>query len=423
MRTLFVVVGVVIAGCSSDTPSDDPALPDVGDSRPARQLSAEIKGDAASIAAANNRFAFDLYGQLASEPGNLFFSPFSISTALAMIDAGAAGVTDQELRAALHFTLPGERTHAAYGALLASLQIGRDRGAYTLATANRLFGQDGYPFLPSFVTLTQRDYGAPLMPVDFANHTEDARATINTWVAEQTAQKIPELFESGQIDADTVLALANAIVFKGTWADKFDASRTSDASFHLADGTTVQARTMHRTGALTQRRLDDVAWVGILPFGGHDLSMAIVLPNEVDGLAAVEAQLGSVGITELLGDGGSTKGSPEMLEVAVPKFSIASNYKLPPVLESLGIVTAFQDATADFSAIDGSADLVLGNVVHKAVIAIDEDGAEAAAATGGEAQPTSVPAPFIVDRPFMFLIYDHVTGSILFLGRVVDPRT
>jgi len=411
----FLMIAVLSTACSGQ---------DADDVIGARQLPPAIRADAAATAAANNQFAFELYSQLPAT-GNIVLSPFSISTAMAMVDAGAAGATDQELRTALHFALPGERTHAAYGALLASLQVGRDHGAYTLSTANRLFGQQGFAFLPSYLSITQRDYGASLMPVDFRGDAEGARGAVNAWVAEQTEHKIAELFKAGELESSTVLALANAIVFKGTWAQKFDRALTSDEAFTLADGSVVQTPTMH-TSAVIRVTGFSGARVGVLPFGGKDLSMVIVLPSVASGLAAVEATLAGVGLPALI-DGVTGTGASgiarEPSELALPKFSVTARFELKPALAALGITSPFDEATADFSAIDGQRGLVLRRVVHQAVIAVDEDGAEAAAATGAGFNYSAAPAPFVVDRPFVFLIYDHVTSSILFLGRMTDPRS
>lgn len=388
----------------------------------ARELPAAVKDDAAVIARANNQFALDLYAQLAADNGNLFLSPFSISTALAMTDAGAAGATDQELRQALHFTLPGERLHAGYHALLDSLDTGRGFGVYTLATANRMFGQVGLPFLDNFLAITRNDYGAELQQVDFIRDFEAARATVNKWVADQTDGKIDPLFAPGSIDETMRLVLANAILFKGNWANHFDRNRTADAAFHLADGRAVQTRMMHREGALAMAQIPG-GRLAMLPFRGKDLSMLVLLPFEIDGLPALEAQLTVDALAESVRRAEAAQAAPtsEKLEIALPRFGITKELALPEVLDKLGMASAFDSTAADFSGIDGRRDLYIQRVVHKATITVDEDGAEAAAATGVGVGTTSLPQPFVADHPFVFAIYDHVTGSILFLGRVQDP--
>jgi serpin B len=403
-----VALLVLLAGaCSADT-----------DIIAARQLPAGLRGDAAVVVAGNNQFAADIYGKLAATPGNVFLSPFSISTAFAMVDAGAAGQTDAELRAALHFTLPGDQTHVAYGAVLDSLDVGRDFGNYTLATANRLFGQDGFPFAAPFLAITKDQYGAELLAVDFKYETEAARGQINDWVADQTDDKIPELFAPGVLNTDTRLVLANAILFKGDWENKFEQGSTQESPFTLADGSTVTAPIMQKEDAIA------VAYVpggrlGVFPFAGKDIAMMVLLPDEASGLPALEAQLSGVAVAEWIAALPESGG--EKTTVRLPKFGFTSSFDLVSALRALGITTAFDPVTADLSGMNGQRDLFLQSAVHKAIIAVDEDGAEAAAATGVGAGTTSVPETFEVDHPFVFFIYDNVTGSILFLGRVADP--
>jgi serpin B len=414
--SLTFTLAFTLAACGDPGPDPDVIA--------ARELPAAVKGDAAEIARSNNQFALDLYAQLAADPGNLFLSPFSISTALAMTSAGAAGVTDQELRQTLHFTLPGDRLHAGYGAVLDSLDVGRGFGVYTLATANRLFGQDGMPFLPSFLAITRDDYGAELQQLDFIGDPEAARVAVNKWVADNTDGKIDQLFAPGTINDMTRLVLANAIVFKGDWANHFELSRTADAAFHLADGRTVQARMMKRTGALGMAEVPG-GRLGLLPFRGKDLSMLVLLPNSADALPALEAQLTIDALAQAIDRAAAAAANPAFaeIEIALPRFGVTSKVALPEALGKLGMASAFDPNIADFSGIAGERNLYIESVVHEATITVDETGAEAAAATGVGVGTTSAPVPFVADRPFVFAIFDHVTGSILFLGRVHDPRT
>jgi serpin B len=333
-----------------------------------------------------------------------------------MLDAGAAGETDAELRSALHFTLPGERAHEAYGALLGSLAVGRGFGAYTLATANRLFGQQGFEFLPGFLATTKDHYGAELMPVDFAGDAEGARGAVNEWVRGETDGKIGELFEPGSLDGTTRLVLANAILFKGKWDDRFDDTR--DRPFRIADGTQVTVPLMTKQDAIAIARIPG-GRLGVMPFRGKDLSMLVLLPDEPSGLPAIEQQLSAASLAEWIG---RARADGRRAAVALPRFRLEAALDLKEVLEALGVVTAFDPSRADFSAMNGRRDLHLQKTVHKAVIAVDEEGAEAAAATGAGAGVVSVPQSFEVDRPFVLMIYDHVTGAVLFMGRVMDPR-
>jgi len=404
-----LALAVVAIGCTTSPP----------DVLTARQLPAAVAGDAASVVTANNQFACDLYNQLPA--GNSFFSPFSISTALAMLDAGAAGQTDVELRTALHFTLSGDALHDAYGALITSLDTGRSYDNYTLATADRLFGQQSFPFLQTFLDITKTDYEAELQAVDFTvDDGETARGTINQWVSGQTDNKIPELFPQGTITRDTVLALANAILFKGTWAQPFDPSQTEAGTFHVANGADVQPQMMNATQTVA---LAPIAGgrLGILPFQGKDLAMVILLPDSPDGLPALEAQLTGATIASAIAAAQPTAS----VVVQLPKLQLTEGFSLNAILANLGIVTAFDPETADFAGIDGRLDLFVQNAVHKATITVDEQGAEAAAATGisvGLTDGVSTPPPsLIVDHSFVLLIYDQVTDSVLFMGRVSDP--
>jgi len=408
MRTLLLLA--CTAACSGSGDSE------IGDVIAARQIPEAIRPDVAAIAQANNQFACDLYAKLAVHDGNVVASPFSISTAMAMVDAGAAGNTDAELRGALHFTLPGERTHAAYGAVLDSLDTGRTFGVYTLATADRLFGQSGSKFSPDFLATTKNDYGAELLPVDFQHNLEAARATINGWVADQTEHRITELFAPGELDPATVLTLVNAIVFQGTWEQRFDAGATASAPFRLAQGSAVQTPMMHHPGPIATAKIPG-GNIGVLPFRGKDLSMVVALPEQPDGLPAIEAALSADAIAQWIA---AAHPDGEVVEVVFPKFAITSKVNLVAALEQLGITSAFDPQVADLSPIDGARDLYVQQVVHRAVLAVDERGGTAAAATGVGLTPTAA-IEFVADRPFVFFIYDHVTGSVLFLGRLADP--
>lgn len=402
MRRSLAVALLSITACGSD---GDPDL--VAE----RQLPAAIAADVQAVSRANNQLALDMLGVL-PPAGNQFFSPFSISTALWMLDAGAAGDTDAEIRTALHATLPGAQAHEAYGAMLDSLEVGRSFDLYTLATANRLFGQEGFAFQQAFLDITGNAYGAPLQPVDFRG---DAVATINDWVSEQTDAMISELLPP--LSADTVLVLVNAIVFKGKWVVAFERERTGPAPFTLASGERVDVAMMTKSDLLRVVQVDG-GRLAVLPFRGRDLSMIVLVPDEASGLSALEANL----TAESLASAIARAIYEQRTVVKLPKLAFESKIELPQTLQALGIVSAFDPGRADLSGIDGTRSLYVQEAVHKAVISVDEDGAEAAAGTGASVGPTSSPPEFVVDRPFLFLIHDHVTDSILFLGRVNDPR-
>jgi serpin B len=405
MRAAALVL--LASACSSD--------PDV---IAARQLPAAIAGDAAAVVTANNQFALDLYAKTAAGThANAVFSPFSISTALAMLDAGAAGQTDSELRTALHFTLPAGQLEPAYGALLTSLDTGRNYGAYALSTADRLFGQQGFMFEQPYLDTTKLDYHAPLQPLDFTANPDGSRQTINTWVDGETDHKIPELFPAGSITSDTRLVLANAIVFKGDWDHQFDPADTASGDFHVAGGASVTAPLMHATFPIGLGRLGP-ATLGVLPFKGKDLSLVVVVPDDPDGLPALEAQLDATALADAITH---AQAGTEASMITLPKFKLTQNQDLIPTLQALGINAVFSPDTADLSGIDGARDLFVQTVVHDAMISVDEQGAEAAAATGIGVGDASLPPSLEANHSFLFVLYDHVTGSILFIGRVLDP--
>jgi serpin B len=401
---------LLVAGCTS-APNED-----VVD---ARQLPAAIAGDAAMVVTGNNQFAVDIYNQ--QPPGNSFYSPFSISTAFAMLDAGAAGQTDTELRNAFHFTLPGDSLHAAYGALITSLDTGRSYNNYTLATADKLFGQQGFPFLSSYLDITKDDYEAPLQSLDFESDPETARSTINAWVASQTDNKIPELFPEGSINNATVLALANAILFKGTWAQQFDPSQTQAGSFHVANGADVQPQLMSASMTIPLATIPN-GRIGLLPFQGNDLAMAILLPDDADGLPTIEAEMTGANLSSWIASATPTSSA---VPVKLPKLQLTEGFDLVAMLQALGVEQVFEPHIANLSGIDGGMDLFVQDAIHKATITVDEEGAEAAAATGisvgTDGGETGTPPSLICDHSFVLMIYDQVTGSVLFMGRISDP--
>lgn len=387
---------------------------DVGDPFTVRQLPAEIAADAPPVVDANTRFALDLYAQLGPTPGNLFLSPFSISTALNMTYAGAGGKTAKEMATVLH-TGAIENLHPVYGALVASLDRGADLGGYELQVANSLWGQQDAPIRESFVTTLRDHYGAGFDQVDFAGDPEPARTAINRWVERNTAERIHDLFPPGTVNRDTRLVLANAIYFKGKWATQFRRENTRNGAFHVAADRTVEVPMMHAEMRLPAGGDGDVA-VLEMPYRGEDLSMVVLLPARADGLPALEASLSA---ERLAGWLGSLRA--EKIVVTFPRFRMTSEFELARVLASLGMPSAFRCGEADLSAMTAETDWCLATVRHKAFVEVNEEGTEAAAATGVGVGVVSMPPEFTADHPFLFLIRDKVTGSILFLGRVVDP--
>lgn len=378
------------------------------------------------LAAGNTAFAFALY-QILSEaaPGeeNLFFSPYSISLALAMTYAGARGETETEMAEALHFSLHQERLHPAFNGLDAELAqrgkgaTGQDGGGFRLQIANALWGQEGYPFLPEFLALLARNYGAGMRLLDFAADAEAARITINDWVAEQTEDRIQNLIPPGVVDAATRLVLTNAIYFNAAWAHPFEDNLTEDGVFTLPDGEKVTVPMMRQLESL--RYVQGKGFQAVeLPYDGHEMSMLILLPDE----GTFEFFQASLDERRL--DAALEGMVPQQVALAMPKFEFESEFSLKEALAALGMPAAF-GGEADFSGMTGSPDLYISAVIHKAFVAVDEAGTEAAAATAVvmlESAMPGEPVELRLERPFLFLIRDEATGTVLFLGRVVDPR-
>ena len=373
-----------------------------------------------AVVQGNNAFALALYAKLQDEnKGNVFLSPYSISTALAMTCAGARGDTAAEMAKTLHFTVPQEELPSAFAALAAKLHGNVKKEGYQLRIANRLWGQTGDHFLPTFLQVTRDDFGAELAQVDFAGNAEAARRTINTWVEKETEQKIKDLIGRGVLNSATALVLTNAIYFKGDWQMKFEARATQDAPFLLASQERVNTPMMRQTAMFAYGVVGDVQ-VLELPYVGRNVSMFVVLPNGVDGLSKLEKRL-SVESPKTWTSGLKM----QMVEVLLPKFKVTSGFQLEKVLGSMGMPQAFS-RNADFSGMTGKRELFISAVIHKAFVDVKEWGTEAAAATAVVMTRAAAPGPhpvvFRADHPFLFLIRDNRTGSILFLGRLMNPK-
>ena len=378
---------------------------------------AEESADVKPIVTGNTAFALELYGQLRTQEGNLFLSPYSISTALAMTYGGARGATEKQMAKTLHFGLPQEQLHLGFAALQSRLNAVQQKGKIKLAIANSLWPHKGYDFLPAYLDLCQKQYGVAITPVDFNNATESARKTINDWVENKTNRKIQELFKPGILDARTRLVLANAIYFKGTWTEQFDKKLTRKQPFHLTTDKTTTAPLMHRQGRYRYAEYPTLQ-VLELPYAGNDLSMIVLLPVSHKELEAIEAKWSADRLAGWL-----KQLHPVEVDVYLPQFKMASQFSLNQTLAALGMTDAFT-VKADFSGMDGQQDLFISAVIHKAFVEVNEEGTEAAAATGVAMEMKSEPAEPVVfraDRPFLFLIRDNPTGSLLFLGRVTDP--
>ena len=381
---------------------------------------------------ANNRFALELYTKLAKDPdfagSSLFFSPFSISSALALTYEGARGSTADEIRSVFHF--PADITVLRDGFADINAGINSGDSGYVLRTANALWAEKTCIFLPGYVSTAGTCYDAPVTNLDFITRPEDSRITINEWVEDRTEQKIQDLLPPGSIDTSTRLVITNAVYFKGTWVKQFDAGETHEADFMITPGvppmaTTTRVQMMQRTDrdAVFGFAETDQLQALRMPYAhksGKQLSMLVLLPKGTT-IAAFEDSLGDLDLSSLR-DSLSTG----RVDVYFPKFRLETTYSLSGTLAGMGMPTAFTEA-ADFSGMDGSSELSLSDVVHKAFVDVNEEGTEAAAATGVIIAATGLlpakPVPvFRADHPFLFLIVDDETGNILFMGRVVNPN-
>ena len=424
-KLLVVVVLLGLVGCSiSGSGTDGGQMPGKGvASKKQRVTAPDVSGsDLAALVDGDSAFAFDLYQFLREGNDNLFYSPYSISLALAMTYAGARGETERQMADTLHFTLPQERLHPAFNGLDLELARrgegaeGKDGEGFRLNIVNAVWGQEDYHFIPEYLDVLAENYGAGLRLLDFAGDPEGSRVTINDWVSDQTEERIEDLIPQGAIDGLTRLVLTNAIYFNAAWNMPFEPGLTKDATFHLLDGSQVTVPMMRQTESFAYGEGPEYRAVE-LPYDGRELSMVILLPQEGQ-FDSFEDSLDAGAMDAILS---------EMVyrEVAltIPKFEFESGFSLVDVLAAMGMPAAFSDG-ADFSGMTGDRALTITDVIHKAFVLVDETGTEAAAATAvivAELAMPEEPIEFTADRPFIFLIRDIETGTILFVGRVVDP--
>ena len=379
------------------------------------------KADTATAAQGSTAFALDLYGRLRSGRENLFLSPLSISTALSMTYAGARGETAREMASVLRLPEDQDAAHEQVGEILQQLEaVGKAKGC-RLDVANALWGQQDASFLPEFLSLIKDKYGGGMERVDFSK-AEEARRTINAWVEKKTEGKIKDLIPPGMLRIETGLVLTNAVYFKADWAMPFDKKRTTDAPFIMPGDRKVNVPMMRRTAELRYMESKDLQALE-LPYAGDTLSMVILLPGKADGLNALENSLTPGDL-----DGWLKSLDERLVDVWLPRFTTTMWFELSEVLKEMGMPSAFSLGSADFSGMTGARGLFIGNVVHKAFVDVNEEGTEAAAATAVHMPTAAPPGPsprpvvFKADHPFFFLIRDVKTGSILFMGRVVNPK-
>jgi len=381
-----------------------------------------LADEKALLVEGNSAFALALYQALKGQEGNLFYSPYSISLALAMTYAGARGETAEQMADTLHFFLEQERLHPAFNWLDAELASrgegaqGKDGGAFRLNIANAIWGQKDYEFLSAFLDVLAENYGAGLRILDFITETEASRLAINQWVSNQTEGRIKDLIPEGAISELTRLVLTNAIYFNAAWAYPFTKGLTADGAFYLLNGGQVTVPMMKQTESFGYTEGEGYEAVEML-YDGGELSMVILLPASGN-FRVFEEGLGAQQVADIVSDL-----QPIEVALTMPKFEFESEFKLKDTLSAMGMPIAFSEF-ADFSGMTGNRDLCISKVIHKAFVAVDEAGTEAAAATAvimdGCAVPDQ-PVEVTVDRPFIFLIRDIETGAILFIGRVLNP--
>jgi serpin B len=361
-----------------------------------------------AFTAAQLAFAVDLYRSVApTEEGDLALGPGSLHSALAMIRAGARGRTATEMDAVLR---ADDRLHELGSALDQELRSRSDDDAVDVDIANRVWVNGGLELRDEYVQVLAKSYGAALAQLDISGDPEGARAAVNAWVADATRQKVEELFPKGTIGTDTQLVLANALYLQADWKFPFPGRETRDQEFLLPDGSRVDVPTMHYDEYLPSGR--GPGWSAVrLPYSGEQLSMTVVVPED---LPAFEQRLDVALLQQV-----EAAIKPGGIHLSLPRFTARTHLSLVETLAAMGMPSAFGDA--DFSGMTHGGGLVLGEVEHEAVVEVDEEGTEAAAASGGAMLGSHGPT-VTVDRPFLFVIRDEPTGAVLFLGRVTDPR-
>ena len=414
-RQPCIIALLLACGCTvQDEYSWGPLVPTIVDPGVERDPDPDVTdAELDVLVAGNSAFAFDMYGRVCEGQGNVFFSPHSISVCMAMTYAGAEGETEAQMAETMRFDLGEDRIHPAFNRLDMILD-GYNSKKVRVGIVNDMWGQTDYAFLDGYLQVLAINYGTSIRLLDFVNHPEEARQTINSWISHSTDERIEDLLPPGLITPDVRLVLTNAIFFKGKWRSAFDGDRTRDRSFSLIDGSSVTVPLMH-----VHDEFDITigeGWSGIeIPYAGGDLAMLIIKPQLVR-FHEVEASVDGAFIRAAV-DGLH----PREMDLHMPRFTLETEFSLGETLMDMGMSDAFDPGLADLSGMDGTRNLYIMHVVHKAFVAVDESGTEAAAATGVVEGVTSVPPSFTVDSPFIFMIRDVHTGAILFLGRVMDP--
>ena len=423
-KALLCVVSVLMVMVVGLGACSQAAGGDLLQSEKPRETAPEVSAsDGATLVEGNSAFAFDLYQELRGAEGNLFYSPYSISLALAMTYGGAHGETEEQMADALRFSLPQNQLHPAFNALALELDSrgegaeGRDGEGFRLNIVNAIWGQLDYEFLAEFLDLLAVNYGAGLRVLDFIGATEESRVTINDWVSDQTEGRIENLIPAGLISPLTRLVLTNAIYFNAAWEYPFEEDMTEDGIFYRLDGGEVTVPMMRQTESFGYAEGDGYQAVELPYDGGEELSMVILLPAS-GRFEAFEEALDAPQVDVII-----ESLEHRQVSLTMPKFEFDSSFSLRDTLSAMGMPVAFS-MSADFSGMTVDPELFIAEVVHKAFVSVDEAGTEAAAATAVVMVPISMPpepAEVTIDRPFIFLIRDIETGAILFVGRTLDP--
>ncbi|HSW00737.1 MAG TPA: serpin family protein [Sedimentisphaerales bacterium] len=428
------LVALLMSGHGSQevaVPAGEPSFEPIAAS--ASQEDESSLTDVQRLVRGNTAFALELYKQLRAGEGNLFFSPYSISTALAMTYAGAREDTAREMAETLRFSMAPERPHPAFAELQAGLNKVQEGGVIKLSVANSLWPQQGHSFLDEYLSLVEKYYGVSITSLDYSTDAarEASRQTINRWVAVKTQDKIRELLQPGRPSELTRLILTNAIYFDARWLSEFDPERTRPGAFYFSVGRSISVPMMHQTEVF-RYGVDSSVQILELPYRKDErslpfffdpnegLSMLILLPARVEGLSQLEQRLTVENLTRW-----RSQLKEQSVVVSMPRFRMTWKAEMKGVLQRMGMEKAFQWPGANFAGLDGDPNwFYIGQVIHKAYVDVNERGTEAAAATAVEMMMMGMPPKppeFRADHPFLFLIQDNRTGSILFLGRVVDP--
>uniref|UniRef100_A0A3P9H456 Leukocyte elastase inhibitor n=1 Tax=Oryzias latipes TaxID=8090 RepID=A0A3P9H456_ORYLA len=391
-------------------------------------INEEIMASLNTVSKANTKFSLDLFKQLSNEnkTANVFYSPFSISSALAMVMLGARGTTASQMTESLKLRDSQDQVHASFAELLG--QLNKPKASYALSVANRLFGEQTYQFVEEFLGNSRKHYKAELEKVNFMQGSEAARLNINTWVEKQTQGKIRDILAEGSLNNLTRLVLVNAIYFKGNWNKKFDAQETRDADFRLNKNAKKTVKMMYRTSKFPLTYIPEInCQILEMPYKDKELSMLVFLPTDIEdsttGLEKLEKALTYENFMEWT--------RPDMMNevevrVGFPRFKMEQKYDMKKVLVSMGMADAFDMSKCDFSGMSPANDLVLSEVFHKAFVEVNEEGTEAAAATAADMMvgcALNMSADvFIADHPFLFFIRHNRSMSILFAGRYCSPQ-